>query len=378
MNTELLFYKDAYLKEVDATVLEVRGNAVVLDKTIFYAESGGQPGDRGSYGEYQVVDTQKDKDGAFLHILKKGSLPEVGACLKLSLDWDHRYKFMKEHSAQHLLSAVMFSFKGIGTVAVHQGEEILTIETSAEDIADDVLLSIEDIANEKIRDGLKIYQDEMSHEQAEGLGMRRSIKVDGDVKVVFIENLDAVACGGVHVASTGEIKEVVYRGKEMIRGHVRTMWSCADESVAYRRNNERLLKECYKLLSADKDSIVKDIERIIKDNGDLSYEVKKLRKAVAEREFEDALQSSTAPVLAFITNNSVEDYQELVSKAGKDVLILERDGKKGFLYFGTKEKFLKLKGEVSLKGGGKDVLFRGAYQGDAEEVLSISMRLLSE
>ncbi|MBQ2259138.1 MAG: alanyl-tRNA editing protein, partial [Spirochaetales bacterium] len=83
MNTELLFYKDAYLKEVDATVLEVRGNAVVLDKTIFYAESGGQPGDRGSFGPYQIVDTQKDKDGEFLHILKKGDMPSVGDTFNL-------------------------------------------------------------------------------------------------------------------------------------------------------------------------------------------------------------------------------------------------------------------------------------------------------
>lgn len=376
MNTELLFYKDAYLKDIEATVVEVRGNAIVLDKTIFYAESGGQPGDRGMAGEYAVLDTQKDKDGAFLHILKKGNLPSVGDTLKLSLDWDHRYKFMKEHSAQHLLSAVMFSFKGIGTVAVHQGEEILTIETNAEDISDEALYDIESIANGKIRENLKIHQDEMSHEKAESLGMRRSIKVDGDVKVVFIENLDAVACGGVHVAATGEICEVVYRGKEMIRGHVRTMWSCADESVSYRRNNERLLKECYKLLSADSSSIVKDVERIIKENGDLSYEVKKLRRAVAEHEFEDALSQNSGSILSFITEHSIEDYQELAPKAQKEVLILEREGKKGFLYYGTKDKFLKLKGEISLKGGGKDVMFRGAYQGAAEEVMEAAMRVL--
>ena len=375
--TELLFYKDAYLKEISATVVCVRGNAIVLDKTIFYAESGGQPGDKGSFGPYQIIDTQKDKDGEFLHILKKGDMPSVGETFTLSLDWDHRYKFMVEHSAQHLISATMFSLKGIGTVAVHQGDEILTIETDSSDISDDVLLEIEDAANARIRDGLKIYQEEMSHEKAESLGMRRSIKVDGDVKVVFIENLDAVACGGVHVASTGEIKEIVYRGKEMIRGHVRTIWSCGDECVRYRRENERLLKECFKLLSADKDSILKDIERIQSENSNLSYELKKLRKNAAEREFAEYLsKSADSSVLAFTTDSSVEDFQELAPKANKDVIILEKEGKKGFIYYGTKEKFLKLKSEISLKGGGKDVLFRGAYQGDAEEVLSISMRLL--
>ncbi len=379
MKTEILFYDDAYSRSIDATVLEVRGNALILDRTIFYAESGGQPGDRGFFGPHEIVDTQKDKDGEFLHILKNGAEVEVGQRMTLSLDWDHRYKYMVEHSAQHLLSATMFTYKGIGTVAVHQGEEILTIETDAGEIADEDLLLIEDIANGKIRDGLRIYQEEMSHERAESLGMRRSIKVDGDVKVVFIEGLDAVACGGVHVSSTKEIKEVVYRGKEMIRSHVRTIWSCGDASVSYRRENERLLKGCYKLLSADKETILKDVERIIRDNNDLSYEIKRLKKNVAERELEDALRlSSTPSLLAFITESNVEDFQEAVSRSGREVLILEREGKKGFMYFGTKERFLKLKGEISLKGGGKDILFRGAYQGDAEEVLSISMRLLGE
>lgn len=379
MNTELYFYEDGYKKELVAKVVEIRGNAVILDRTIFYAESGGQPGDRGYFGSFEIVDTQKDKDGEFLHIMKKGQLPEVGAEAALVLDWAHRYKFMIEHSAQHLISALLFSVKGIGTVAVHQGEEILTIETDASDISDDVLLEIEDIANQKIREGLRIYQEEMSHEKAESLGMRRSIKVDGDVKVVFIEGLDAVACGGIHVASSSEIKEIVYRGKEMIRGHVRTIWSSGDEAIGYRRSNERILKECYKLLSADSTSIVKDIERIIRDNSELSLEVRNLRKKNAQSEFSSQLDAAgDSPLVAFITDSPVDDFQEYATESGREVIILEREGKKGFMYFGTKEKFLKLKGEISIKGGGKDVLFRGAYQGDAEEVLALSKRLLIE
>ncbi|MBQ0070543.1 MAG: alanyl-tRNA editing protein, partial [Spirochaetales bacterium] len=181
--TELLYYKDAYLKETEATVIDIRKGGVVLDKTIFYPECGGQPGDRGTFGLYVIKDTQKEEDGTPLHLVEGENLPAVGDTYTLTLDWDHRYQYMKEHTAQHLLSATLFHEAQIGTVAVHQGEEILTIETERGDIPDETLLLIEDIANRHINENLKVWQSEMSHKEAEDLGMRRSIKVDGDVKV---------------------------------------------------------------------------------------------------------------------------------------------------------------------------------------------------
>ena len=121
--TDLLYYKDPYLKETEATVVEIRNGMVVFDKTIFYPECGGQPGDRGSFGKWVISDTRKDKDGTPLHVIE-GELPPLGTTETLSLDWDHRYFYMKEHTAQHLLSSLLYHMYSIGTVAVHQGEEI--------------------------------------------------------------------------------------------------------------------------------------------------------------------------------------------------------------------------------------------------------------
>ena len=143
--TDLLYYKDPYLKETEATVVEIRNGMVVFDKTIFYPECGGQPGDRGSFGKWVISDTRKDKDGTPLHVIE-GELPPLGTTETLSLDWDHRYFYMKEHTAQHLLSSLLYHMYSIGTVAVHQGEEILTIETDRSDIDEDVLLSVEERA----------------------------------------------------------------------------------------------------------------------------------------------------------------------------------------------------------------------------------------
>ena len=201
--TEKLYYEDGYLKSVDAEVIGVKKNGIILDKTIFYPEGGGQPGDIGYFGTYEITDTIKDDDGTPLHIIK-GDLPSVGDKAVLTLIWNHIYKYMTEHSAQHLVSALLHSVYDIGTVAVHQGDGFFTIETDASSIDKEKLLDIEDKANEAIREGHGIEQKSLSREEALNLHMRRTIKVDDDsVLVVFIEGVDAVACGGVHLWSRG-------------------------------------------------------------------------------------------------------------------------------------------------------------------------------
>lgn len=375
--TELVYYSDGYKKELECSVIDIRDNALVFDRTIFYPECGGQPGDRGFFNGHEIIDTQKDKDGTPLHIIKDTSCFRVGEKGILKLDWNHRYKFMKEHSAQHLLSALLFHEYGIGTVAVHQGDEILTIETDKPEIDLQTMLSLEDKANDKVRDGLNIYQREMSHIEAEELHMRRSIKVDGEVKVVFIENLDAVACGGVHVANTSEIGEIVYRGYEKIRGHIRTIWSCSSAAVDYRRKNEEIVLYSSRLLSSERENIPSEIERLQKEIYELKKELSEREKAQAAEEFNSHMVTSLEKYIIFTTMLPLDSFQDLVSGSDKEVLILQRGGKQGFLYFGTKERFLELK-DIGLKGGGRTSLFRGTYLVDIDELKDKAERIFAK
>ena len=266
--TEKLYYKDGSLKSVDAEVIGIKKNGIILDKTIFYPEGGGQPGDTGYFGTYEITDTIKDDDGTPLHIIK-GDLPSVGDKAVLTLSWNHRYQYMTEHSAQHLVSALLHSIYDIGTVAVHQGDGFFTIETDASSIDKEKLLDIEDKANEAIREGHGIEQKSLSREEALNLHMRRTIKVDDDtVLVVFIEGLDAVACGGVHLRNTSEIKEIVYIGYEIIRGHVRTIWRAGDAAVSYRRMNDDIVSSLSVLLSSERENIVANAEALSKEKAD--------------------------------------------------------------------------------------------------------------
>ncbi len=110
--TEQLFKDDSYLKHCDATVLAAADNAVMLDRTVFYALGGGQPGDTGSLSwdgnSIDIVDTRYGENGEIRHLVAEGTnLPEPGTAVTATLDWDRRYLHMRMHTALHLLGAVL-------------------------------------------------------------------------------------------------------------------------------------------------------------------------------------------------------------------------------------------------------------------------------
>ncbi|MGN0907064.1 MAG: alanyl-tRNA editing protein, partial [Bullifex sp.] len=263
--TEMYYYTEPYRKVLPATVTSVSPKGLYLDRTISYPEGGGQPGDRGMINGIPYGDTQHEGD-EIIHVMKDTSSFRPGDSVTLELDWAHRYDYMQQHTAQHLLSGLMYKNHGIGTLSVHQGEDILTVETDRSEISEEVLLMLEDEANRAINEGHAVYYREMSHEEAEGLGLRRSIKVDGDVRLVYIDGVDVIACGGIHVASTSEIGELSYAGSEMIRGHVRTVWRTGDRAKAKRRRDASLAKSLCALLSSQEDRILSSAEKLADEN----------------------------------------------------------------------------------------------------------------
>ena len=366
--TEKLYYAERYLRSISACVVAVSGNAVILDRTIFYPEAGGQPGDRGTFGPCRIADTRKGDDGEILHILEPGSaVPAPGDREILELDWGHRYFFMKTHTAQHLVSALLFSSASIGTVAVHHGEEFFTIETDREELDETLLMRIEDEANDAIRRRLSVWQDEVEHEEAEKLGMRRSIKVPGRVMLVHIDGVDVVACGGVHVSSTSEIGEIVYVSSERLRSHVRTVWKCAEKAVAYRRENAAAVHALSALFSAEPENIVTEAERLLSREKEGRHSLRKMSEKLASLILErELMKTPDGEIVIFISDIGVESYEGAAAGVAAVFIAADRNGR--FLYHGEKDGFDALRSAVSgVRGGGREGLYRGSFPGTAED-----------
>ena len=237
--TERLYLQDPYLKSFRARVLEVRDldgrPAAVLDRTAFYPEGGGQPGDRGTIGGAKVVDTQ-ERGGDVLHLL---DAPIGAGEVAAEIEWRRRFDHMQQHHGQHLLSAA-FDKLGAPTVSFHLGERTCTIDLDAPYGKLD-LPRAESMANDSIWRDLPVVARDFVGEERARLPLRKE-PVKGD-RVVVVEGVDASPCGGTHPARTGEVGCIaILKAQKWGEGKSRVEFACGARVV-------RLLHEAGEAIS---------------------------------------------------------------------------------------------------------------------------------
>ena len=211
--TEILFRDDSYLKECEASVVAADDEAIVLDRTIFYTMGGGQPGDSGRIswagGSAAVTDTRHGERGAIRHLIEPGStLPEIGAAVTASLDWDRRYLHMRMHTALHLLGSVLRYGVTGGNISAAKSRLDFDMEDTVdkEQVTADIQALV--AANHAI--SCRWITDAELDAQPE---LVRTMSVQpprnaGQVRLLEIEGIDLQPCGGTHLQSTGEVGQV--------------------------------------------------------------------------------------------------------------------------------------------------------------------------
>jgi misacylated tRNA(Ala) deacylase len=203
----LLFRDDPYLKACEATVLAVHENAVELDRTVFYPMAGGQAGDTGRIGEWQVLDTRKGATSdSVLHLLAPGSMPAVGTKLEAAIDWERRHRLMRLHTALHLLCAAVKAPVTGGRIAEDKAH--LDFDIEMERLVKD---EIEARVNELVRSEVgtrAVWITDAELDSRPELVRTMSVappRGEGRVRLLDIPGIDLQACGGTHVANVGEI-----------------------------------------------------------------------------------------------------------------------------------------------------------------------------
>jgi misacylated tRNA(Ala) deacylase len=215
--TDFLFRADSYLQSCQATVTGVHADGVELDRTIFYATSGGQPGDSGTMtlpdGRVLAVSSAVHPEGdkvRIVHVVDaQAELPAIGEHVSLDLDWDRRYRLMRMHTALHLLSvALPYPVTG-GSIREDKGRLDFDMPEAPDDL-DAINASLaEMIAADHPVSEEWISDDEMAARPE----MIKTMKVkppmgQGRVRLIRIGDVDLQPCGGTHVRSTGEIGAV--------------------------------------------------------------------------------------------------------------------------------------------------------------------------
>lgn len=291
--TVRLYYEDALLARFSATVTEVAagGRVVYLDRTAFYPTSGGQPHDLGTLAEVAITDVVDEEDRIAHHLAEPLRRP-AGAMVAGQVDMARRVDHMQQHTAQHLLSALLSDEYGWPTVSVHFGDASSTVDVSGVDGIDtEPLAEIEHRANTLARSNRVVS---LSYEEAAtAQGLRKASDRDGLLRIVTIEGLDRSACGGTHVARTGEIGAILLRRAERTRGHTRIEFVAGHRAVRRARLDADLLARAARPLSAAPADLPMLVEQQLARVTELERERKRLLGELARHEAQALWRAAT-------------------------------------------------------------------------------------
>ena len=231
--SEKLFYQDSFLQEFTGTVQfceqDKAGWNVILDRTCFYPEGGGQPADHGILDGVKVLDV-REKSGQIVHICD-GALP-VGASVTGCIDWERRFDHMPQHSGEHIVSGIICARYGCDNVGFHLGKDIVTIDFN-HDISPDDLPAIEAQANAFIWSDTPINIRFLSGEALEQAEYRSKKFIPGEVRLVAFPGADCCACCGTHVNRAGQVGLVKLLSCQKFREGVRMELLCGKRALDY-------------------------------------------------------------------------------------------------------------------------------------------------
>ena len=221
----------------------------MLDRTAFYPTGGGQPHDTGMLGGVSVVEVLENDQGEIVHRLDGPASVQIGETVHGEIDWPRRADHIQQHSGQHLLSAVFLRRFGFPTVSFHLGAETSTIDLATTTVAPEQAHQAEELVNEVVFEDRPVRVWFATPEEAKALPLRKDVAREGELRLVEIPDLDLTACGGTHVARTGQIGAVLVRKVEKSRQGVRVEFVCGQRAVRLARLDYMALAEAANTLT---------------------------------------------------------------------------------------------------------------------------------
>lgn len=374
--TEKLYYADSYMQKFSARVIssEAEGGlyAVVLDKTAFFPEEGGQYSDKGILGKQKVLNVL-EKDGVIYHYTD-GPLA-VGETVVGAIDFEERYEKMQCHTAEHILSGLIHKKHGLNNVGFHLGADEVTLDVSAP-LTWEEIIEIEKLANEAIYKNVDVTAIYPSPEQLPSLAYRSKLDITENVRIINIGDYDSCACCAPHVLKTGEIGSIKILDSVKLRGGIRISFVAGKR--AYRIYGEMYnnLSEISHALSVPRLECAEMVKKVILDLETARAEKKAARNAFFEREAELLCETEGNLVLRF-ADATQDELRALANKAiskigGILVLLSGKDGE--YKYILASEK-VDLKGEIKKinaalcgRGGGSSVMAQGSFTATLSEI----------
>ena len=376
MATEKLFYQDAHQQTFQAQVVSCtpgkHGCDVVLDRTCFYPEGGGQPGDTGFLSGVRVTDTHERGD-EIVHFCAQPLA--VGQTVEGRIDYDRRFSFMQLHSGEHILSGVIHRRFGYENVGFHMGAEFVTIDFSGMLTPED-LTAVEAEANEWVWKNVPVEITYPDAETLRTIPYRSKKELTGQVRIVTISGADICACCGTHVSNTGEIGLIKIFSCVKFHDGVRLEILCGRRALQYLSAIAGQNRQVSGLLSAKPLETADAVERLL--NAEAAQ--KQRAAALEEQVFGQKARTlaGAGNVLLFeapMSPDSLRRLTDLIMTAcGGRAAVFAGSDQEGYKYAvgeqsGDLRQLVKeLNAQLRGRGGGKPFFAQGSVQAGRAEI----------
>ena len=374
--TEKLYYNDAYIKEFRATVLSVEkeenGYSVVLDKTAFFPEEGGQYSDRGFIGDARV-DIVKESEGIIYHYTDKAV--GEGERVFCKIDFDERFEKMQCHSGEHILSGLIHKLYGLDNVGFHLGGEDVTMDVSAP-LTREELDRVETLANEIIFKNVEITTEILNADELSDIEYRSKLDLSENVRIVRIGEYDTCACCAPHVKYTGEIGVIKILDFAKLRGGIRIHITAGRRALKEFRALYNNAGAVSAILSVPKAEIVGGVERLLSSYGEekAKFSEYRIKRIIGEA---DSMSTVTGNCVKFLPEATVEEliaFSNVSTDKVSGILVLLSGEEGAYKYVITSNStdLRALSKEINKsllgRGGGKPNMIQGSFSSTLAEI----------
>ena len=347
--TERLYYADSYSTSFDAHVVECLtlndSPAVVLDRTAFYPTGGGQPHDTGTLNGLPVVDVvEREEDQAVIHVFsptQPETLMQPGDQVQGEIDWARRFDLMQQHTGQHLLSQAFVQVAEADTVSFHLSDDYGTIDLNHDALSDDTIARAEGLANEIMFEDRPVLARFLEPDEVATLPLRKAPPGKDSIRIVQVEGFDWSACGGTHVARTGEIGLVKIVRSERRGADTRITFFCGQRALTHYQMLNALTRDLALHLSVGVEELPEAFERLQTEARMTRKERDRLRELLLD--YEAAALTASAQLIGPVSlvrqqfeNREMEEVRRLATRITNQpghVVLLGVTGKKAQLIF---------------------------------------------
>jgi len=383
--TVRLFDENSKINTFEATVISCELSkdncfALVLDRTAFFPNEGGQSCDKGTIDGIEVLSVDEE-DGIIIHFVKSAFEPLSKVTGRI--DFEKRFRKMQNHTAEHIVSGIIYKLFGYSNVGFHLGDGYMTADFDGELKGDDIE-KIEHLANTVIFEckAVRAYYPDTS--ELHTLEYRSKIDLSENVRIVEIDGVDMCACCAPHVDNTGEIGIVKIVDSIRYKGGVRlTMIAGYDALDDYRRRCEQI-RYISMAISSKQEKIAEGVDRLLDEMSDLKGKIAVLNREKNERILE-SITSTTGSLCLFEEFDNLTEIRNFVNraqdKAGRLCAVFSGDDSIGYKYVISSKTvdLTTLSKDINLtlggKGGGSCTMIQGSCTAKREEIENFIARI---